>query len=276
MKPIWLGLLFIGGALFLIATLGQIGIGASYHNYPARKWEAFDHFLVERTPNIDSLYNVAQQQISLLDNFSPKDVMQILYDLVKKRFTHGDKAKHTLFSNWLLYSLGKIHPAFAHILDPDLMLRQGYSVLCGQASYILLRMALKAGIPARHVGLQGHVVVEAWYENEWHMYDPDLEVIALDEYGNVMAVDTLARNSTLIRKLYEGRGDIEEIVSILQHREKHNFITYPQGARFVWKVEVIYLFKIIAEYLKFIIPLFIVSIALLQFTKKDNLSWFRE
>ena len=83
-------------------------------------------------------------------------------------------------------------------------------------------------------------------------------------------VDTLARNNTLIRKLYKGRGNIEGIVSILHHREKRNFVSYPQGAWFVWKVEVIYLFQIIAEYLKFIIPIFIVSIALLQLTRKDN------
>ncbi|OAD19767.1 membrane protein [Candidatus Thiomargarita nelsonii] len=274
---LWSVLLFISIALLLIAALGQIDIGTSYYNYPVREWEAFDPVLVERTPSLESLYDVALEQIdSSADMLSPKDVMRILYDTVKKRFTHGDKAKHTLFSNWLLYLLGKIHPAFAHLLDPDLMLRYGHSVLCDQSSYVLLHLALKADIPARHVGLGNHVVMEAWYENDWHMYDPDMEVIPVDKYGNIMGVNALARDETLNREVYNKEGGdkeyIEEIAATLPDRKNHTFVSYPPGAWFVWKAEVLYKFHIMAEYLKFIIPLMflVISTVWLRYNQKNK------
>ena len=54
-----------------------------------------------------------------------------------------------------------------------------------------MQLADKAGIRPRHVGLFGHVVMEAWYDGEWHMYDPDFEVIALDDSGSVLRRTTV-------------------------------------------------------------------------------------
>jgi hypothetical protein len=85
---------------------------------------------------------------------------------VADRFTHGD-AEHNLSINWLLWSLGQFNPNFKHIRNPQVLVSGGHCLFCDQSSYLLLNLALKAGIRARHVGLGGLVVMEAWYDGNW-------------------------------------------------------------------------------------------------------------
>ena len=68
---------------------------------------------------------------------SPVIIMNKLYELVIRRFTHKN-ARHNLFSNFILYGMGKIHDAFAHIWDTEIMLSKGSALLCDQSSYLLL------------------------------------------------------------------------------------------------------------------------------------------
>ena len=110
------------------------------------------------------------------------------------------------------------------------MLRNGHSALCGDVSYVLMRLAEMSGILTRHVLLDGHIVMEAWYDGGWHAYDPDLEVVIRDEAGRVLSVREAAVSPDRIRRAYSARGDpafTNAIVEIYGNTASHRYIAYP-------------------------------------------------
>ncbi len=251
-----LGLIFIGLALLIITSLNLIKISGKKNNAVTRPWERFDRSLSEKTYDIDALYNSAEEKAPLpFNKMTPAEVMQVLYETTANRFTHGDTpVQHTLLSNWILFGLGKLYASFAYIYNPDILLANGHSAWCSQVSYILLCLAQKAGIRAREVGLCGHVVMEAWYEGDSHMYDSDLEVVVKDIDGSVLSVEELSLNADLVRREYSKLGnahDIENVVSIITSREDNSFASYSMSRPWLGKS---HKFEYVAQILKFIIP----------------------
>jgi len=248
-------LLGTGITLLFITILGHwTGVG-QYRNSSPRSWERFDQKLVKQTPNFHSLLLVAKAGAKgSLSELQPDELMEKLYSVMVDRFTHYD-AQHNIFTNWIFWMMGKIHPAFRHILDVNILVSKGHSLLCDQSSYMLLRLALEAGIRARHVGLYGHVVMEAWYDGDWHLYDPDMEVMPVDEKGKVLSVEALSQDRDLLQQYYGGvkRG----VIDIIATRKNNTFMSYPIGSRFEWKTQALSILERIAQYGKFIIPFFL-------------------
>lgn len=243
----------VGAVLLLVAAAGHWTAMGKYESAPPRKWERFDPNSVGTVNSFPQLMETTKDQLST--NSREREIMDVLYNTVTERFTHKNAA-HTIFSNWLLYLAGKIHPAFSHIWDPNLLVGKGYSLFCDQSSYLLLSLALANGIKARHVGLDGHVVMEAWYDSDWHLYDPDLEVAPLDSAGQVLSVEKLALNQELLEKYYGPHG----AVHIVGSRENNTYMSFPEGSRFEWKSNVLVYFERVMEVLKFAFPMaFIVT-----------------
>lgn len=258
-KRIGAVLIIAGLILMGIATLGHFTALGDYQNSQAREGEAFDSELAAGLGTWSSLSNEAERRVA--NSGGDKRVMMALYELVAERFTHGDAAHHNLFSNWLLAGIGAVHPAFAQIRVPETMARRGHSLLCGQSSYVLLTLAQEHGIRVRHVGLFGHVVMEAWYDDDWHLFDPDLEVVPRDSNGGVLSVQKLAQSPDLLDQYYgEHDGDNASMVEILGTRKNNTYMSYPPGAWFEWKSNVLFWFEKLAEILKFILPVFIMGI----------------
>jgi len=248
----------IGIMLSLIAFLGDMTPLGDYRNANPRAWEQFDASSVSRTGTMGTLISEAKNKANNWDSLSSEQKMMSLYQIVIDRFTHSDGAKHNLFSNWLLYLAGKIHPAFGVIMDPDLFVSKGHSLVCSQSSYLLMRMALQEGITARHVGLNGHVVMEAWYDRDWHLFDPDAEVVPRNKDRLVMSLDELAKNPGILDIEYpREKGNY---ASSIASREDNSFVSYPKGAYFEWKSQVLFYFEKGMQILKYLIPiLFIVA-----------------
>jgi hypothetical protein len=253
--PGWL-MISIGTALLIVTGVGQWTDRGGYHSVPPRSWERFDQELVKRTPDLPSLLEEAEQRTGRrLHEMPPGEAMEVLHGIVTERFTHAD-AQHTPFTNWILWVLGVFHPALGHIWNADLTVAKGHSLSCDQASYLLLALALKSGIQARHVGLDGHVVMEAWYDGDWHLYDPDMEIIPKDERGDVLSVDELSQNTELLQKFYSGPR--KDAVPLFTTRENNTFMSYPIGARFEWKCQVLSIFEKFMNLLKWIVPIVLV------------------
>ncbi len=264
------GLLLVGFGLLLISTLGELSDLGDLPGAPGRSWELFDRALVDRTRNLDDLYEAARQRSGGdLRNLPPHESMQLLFTTVSARFTHG-KTSHTPFSNWINWALGRVHPAFGSILNPSLLLKRGESAFCSEISSVLMYLAHKAGIRPRHVGLYGHVVMEAWYGGEWHMYDPDYEVVPMDESGYVLSVAALSKDEDMIRKIYAGRTEPEALVKIITSREDNSFVSYPPGSQFLWKAQVLLHIEQANEYLKFIIPVIIILLGILALPRRRS------
>lgn len=226
----------LGALLLGIAGLGRWTELGRYESIPPRTWERFDPGLAARTPDLASLYRAAQSRTPRpLRGMPGGDAMRILSETVEDRFTHGDRTRYTMFGNWILRGLGAAVPYLGDIQDPDDLLRWGHSALCGDVSYVLMRMAGLAGIRTRHVLLNGHIVMEAWYDNGWHMYDPDIEVEALDDAGAVAGVAELARRPDLVRRAYSVRGDsslTETVAALYADVGDNAYLAYPENPGF--------------------------------------------
>ena len=229
-KRLGVFLVTLGCGLLAVSALGVWTHLGNYRNYPPRPWERFNPSLVESTPDLDSLYQAAKARAKRpLRELPPRESMRILYETVADRFTHGDTAHYTIFSNWLLGALGYLNEIYSLIQDPDALLALGHSVLCSQSSYVLIRLAGKAGITARFVILEGHVIMEAWYEEGWHAYDVDMEAVPRDAYGTVPSAHDLSLNSPLVRQTYVRSGNaevVENIIAIFSSRDD-NWTTNP-------------------------------------------------
>jgi hypothetical protein len=227
------GLLLILAGAFLLAVslIGDRTAAGRYVNLPPRSWERFDPAIASRTPGLESLYREAQGRANRnLREMPPHEAMDLLYWVVSDRFTHGDRATYNLFSNWILWTVGTVSPRHRYIQDADALLRNGHSALCGETSYILLRMAGMAGIPSRHVHLNGHMVMEARYSGRWHAYDPDFEVLVRSEDGEILSVAEAAGRPDLLRRAYSGRGpsaQTESVLAIYTNTGDDTYVTYP-------------------------------------------------
>ena len=151
--------------------------------------------------------------------------------------------------------MGQIHDSFLHIHNPNILLSKVYYGFCDQQSYVLLKLALKFGLHGRHVGLNGHVVVEIFYDNEFHLYDPNLEVIPKNKNGKVLSISELIQDDFLLNKYYDSNT-----IKLLKNIEDHNYISTPAGSWFVWKANVLYKFEVLMEYFKFIFPILLIII----------------
>lgn len=244
---------FFGAALLMVATLGHWSAWGRGYGDVKRDWEKFDPTLVSQTQDYQSLLAAIDARLAAKP-LSDEEKIGVIYDVLINRFTH-DEALHTLASNWILYSAGFLHSTFRHIWDPQRYVTHGYSLLCDQSSYLLLDLARHYGFKARHVGLQGHVVMEVWYDGDWHLYDPDLEIIPRDAEGRVMSLEELAHDKVLTHKYYTPHGDISDLIL---NRDDHLYMSTPDGARFEWKGNLLAVFEKVTEWLKFLIPVILI------------------
>ncbi len=246
-----------GICLFGLAAAGQwtpLGKGTSFEK---RTWEHFEPELVAHVRDYAELMGQTDSQLTPAVSTDAAR-MKIMYDLIMNRFTH-DEALHTPASNWILYLAGFIHPTFRHIWNPEILVSHGSSLFCDQSSYLLLRLAMAHGFKTRHVGLQGHVVMEAWHDGDWHLYDPDLEVLPLDAAGKVLSIDALAQDEALLQKYY---GPHPGMADLIRNRENHLYMSTPEGARFEWKGNLLAILEKVTEVLKFVIPVLMLAFGL--------------
>ena len=255
-------LLILGVLGLSVSLLGEFTSLGDYKSSEPRNWEKFDPQLVIETPDLDSLHRkvnslIKQSSNQAIKQSSEQEKMLIIYDVVVKRFTHSDEAKHNLFSNWILWLLGEVSAPFSYIKQPEILVKKGHSALCSEQSYLLQTLAEKQNIRTRAVGLNGHVVMEAWYENDWHLYDSDLEVIPFVDGELILSLDELAKSPELVSEFYKGRGTSEytqSIVDIIASREDNSFTSYPRLVLFEWKTNVLFYFEKLANILKWLMP----------------------
>ncbi len=190
---------WVGGLLLLITLLGEFTSLGNYGDTPPKQWDTFDTALASRTPTFDSILTAARQRAG--DNAGDNARMNALYDVVTMRFTHGT-ASHNLFSNWILWLKGLVRPQPANIKSSRILVGKGHSGLCGQVAQLLADLARSDGIRAHVVQLNGHVVMEAFYDGAWHLYDVDSEVPAPRSDIAPKSVDELIAAPGLLSQMY--------------------------------------------------------------------------
>ncbi len=274
--PLGVSLVVLGGLLILVALLGEFTDIGNYPSVPGGGYDRLDTDLVAHSRSLDELYSQVMQRAGQpLAELPPSQATFILFEAVCQRFTHNDRTHHTLFSNWLLWLGGKIlRPVFSSLGEvgqPDLLLRHGHSALCGQQSYLLVALAREAGIPARQVGLRNHAVMEAWYDDEWHMYDPDFEAIGGPSPDEVFGVEQLSRKPELLRAIYDDKIDPARLPKTFDRRII-SATSDPPWSPSHWKSRLLLSVEAAAEVLEFVIPALMIFVGLMCLRRKARAS----
>jgi len=250
-------LIGIISGLFLIVTLiGEVHVIAPDASM-AKPNDRFDAGLYTRTQAYPDLREEAEKILG--DTEDPAEISMLLMELVDRRAVHiaSGPGKHTFTSNWLLHLLGYVHPSFSVLYSRDDLLKNNASFFCSQASYLLVQLLLEHNIPARHVGLYGHVVAEAFWDGTWHMLDPDYGIVVRSDLGTILSVSDLTEK--LLTESYEGEFEGEEnlkaLVNIFLDTTNDNYIAYPEGSYFVAAAQFLLWFSYLAAILKWVLPL---------------------
>lgn len=103
------------------------------------------------------------------------------------------------FNLWRLVSESGFHYSFEynhHLPDNSdpLALNTFPYFLCGEKAGILAHLLEKAELKTRIVKLAGHIVVETFYNEAWHLFDADENVAFLKPDGQVASCIELAAN----------------------------------------------------------------------------------
>lgn len=122
----------------------------------------------------------------------------ILKSILKKEMTEEEKA----IAIWKFLVDWRYHyyPAEGghEVHDPIKFINvYGYG-FCDDSAANFSVLCRLTGINARSYALDGHVVAEAFFENEWHMFDPDHQVYYRRKDGKVAGAADLEKNPTLI------------------------------------------------------------------------------
>ena len=124
----------------------------------------------------------------------------------------------------------------------------------------------KKGFPVRKVGffadaLGGHFCFEAFYNNQWHFFDPDLEPkLRLMIANHFPSISDLAKNDTLVNQLYY-KEDNKLIKKLL--------ISYSYGAVNKFPAPNARIYQYITKYLSYTLWLWI-ALAYLFVRKRLN------
>lgn len=241
--------------LFGITVIGHFRVYTGVEENVESEGNNLRQNLVAKIRSIED----AQQYLFERKNFggvTEKEKMDLIFDLVTNRFVHRN-LRHTVFTNWIMWFLGIPHPEIRAMRVADNILKYGNHGLCSQASYILLTLAEKNSIPARHVAIKGtHVIMEAWYDGAWHMYDPDFEVKPTVN-GNVLSVEKLSENSLVLEKFYE---KVPLVIERLPQKQLHSYAR--RGDWFIWSSHALMLIEIVANYLKFLVPILVIVLTM--------------
>jgi hypothetical protein len=191
-----------GTGLLLVALLGDFTRLGQYRVYQPMSWDSHDPELVVRTRDRAALIAEAVQRVEASGaERSDRTLMNALYLVTIERFVHG-AAEHTPFTNWVVWARGLPNEHQIRLRDTDELLRRGHAALCGQISQLLADMARELGIEARLIQLEGHVVMEAYFDGAWHMYDADAEVGASSLFDAPPAIDELIADPDRLTALY--------------------------------------------------------------------------
>lgn len=223
-------------------------------------WDRVDGTLDKETTTYPALLRYTRARMRGTDE---QNAVQI-FDIVSRRFGHGD-SRESLFSSYPAYFAGFLHPALRFTFSADRIVATGNLGVCSQQSYVLMRLANDVGLRARQVGINGHVVAEIWYHDDWHMFDPDYETFAWDAGHQVASVRELTRDPSLVERAYRDRNP--GIWTYYASRQDNTFA--PAGAYWMWKANVLlYVTKVIDES-KWLFPPILLLIGLLFLRRRS-------
>lgn len=191
----------------------------------------------------DSIYNT---QPDTKDTYP-----EVANAVIRKRFYHG-YSLYGFNKNYVGMLLSKATiPGLSAIVIPDDILKYPYAA-CSQQSIILMELLRDKGYTVRKVGfsgkITGHFTFEAYYNNDWHYFDPDKEpdMAVLKAYGRP-SIAFLNANKEVLLKAYPQYSN-EYVMDV--------FTNYSYGAINSFPAPRAFLFQKVTTFLSYTIWIF--------------------
>lgn len=108
--------------------------------------------------------------------YSPKsfDYVKSTTEAIKYRFYHGF-SHFSLSENWMAALTGKIiKEDHACKVQPEAIMEDSYAA-CSQQEIVMMAILRKNNIPYRAVLFPHHYAIEAFVENNWFYFDPNMD-----------------------------------------------------------------------------------------------------
>lgn len=230
-------LLLLSFLAFILSFLGQRN-PLSHLNYKAPAYDGKEQFnpALSRINGInmleaycDSLYHVTYPAETRTDAFRYGNIATAV---VRNRFYWGYSC-YTADKNYLALLFSHISNwGYDAIVRPDDILKYDYAA-CSQQSIVMMDLFARKGIPTRKVGFLGnskigHFAFEAFYEGDWHFYDPTLEpdTAVLNQYHRP-GISFLVANRDILFKAYSSstkdKAYVEDILTHYSYGKVNQF-----------------------------------------------------
>lgn len=206
------------------------------------------------------------QQINRLPNEGEAEFVRRLTDVIADGMAHVHWGKYDpdrfyqrvpVWENFILYFMGRFSgiPEFEryHFTIAEKGIERGVG-LCGDASMLMSEVLKKEGIANKIITIPGHVAIAAQADGTEFWLDPDFGV-AIESN-----LEVLKAEPERITKAYNDKGFIENGESLVRNgMENHNYQAWNGVEHFVKKK---YYFERISYFLKWFIPIFLITIGL--------------
>jgi hypothetical protein len=98
----------------------------------------------------------------------------LVNDVIERKFYHG-YSYYTQKDNFLAYLAGEyVWDHLSAIVLPDDIVKHGMAA-CSQQAMVMMEVLSLRGYKVRNLGLTGHYILEVFYDNAWHIFDPNHE-----------------------------------------------------------------------------------------------------
>ncbi len=210
MEPLWICVLGGSAVLLVVSLLGELGLALALDGRgdkpQRRQGEASrQRSLARFAANLPDVEQVGEEEF-----------LVVLCRRLGSRFEHGP-GRFTVWSNYVFRWGGLFCRRLRTVENTRLLFRYCRRALCHQMAQAMVDVATEAGLKARVVGLDGHVVAEAHYGGGWHGFDPDYGVCYRDG-GRILSVEEVAGDRQAAARIYRHQRFLagsEEVLRIL-------------------------------------------------------------
>ena len=154
----------------------------------------------------EAFYNISERKPLPSDYYiSQEEDSSLIDDTLKKIFPNGhqvltDEEKTIEIARYVSVNfISKDNAGTATKIIKD-----GYGI-CGAKSIVFRVLTRRINVPSRYVGIYystyqgGHDLVEVYYKNSWHLFDPTFAVFIYsnplyDNMGNILSMAELRKN----------------------------------------------------------------------------------
>ncbi len=187
--------------------------------------------------------------------------LDVVNEAIFNSIIHSDQRRIQIYENWLLWLAGKFYEPLSRTQNSERIVA-GEGGICSEVAAVMNSIAIRNGLNARFIGLNGHVISEVQTVNGWRIADPDYGVT----YPGSLKLLEGENGPVIIRNVLKAKGyrkdTIDSIIYFFQSSEDN--VVFDVGVALSPRL---YKFEIFAEWLKWIIPVLLLFIVVIYMKK---------